>query len=59
MKVVHIVNTDIRGGAAQASFWPFKSFTSHIGIESKMLVQRKFSNDKNVILFLILRKSDK
>ena len=47
MKVVHVVNADIKGGAPKAAFALSKALQD-IGVDSKMLVQRKFSNDKNV-----------
>ena len=47
MKVVHIVNSDIRGGASKAAFALNKALVN-IGVDSKMLVQRKSSNNDNV-----------
>jgi glycosyltransferase involved in cell wall biosynthesis len=47
MKVVHIVNADLRGGAPKAAFAINKALQS-IGVDSKMLVQRKFSIDESV-----------
>ena len=48
MKVVHVVNADIRGGAPKAAFALSEALQS-IGVESKMLVQRKFSNNQNIV----------
>lgn len=47
MKVLHIVNADVRGGAPKAALAINKALQS-IGVDSKMLVQRKFSNDESV-----------
>lgn len=47
MKVVHVVNADIIGGAPKAAFALNKAL-QEIGIDSKMLVQRKFSHDNDV-----------
>ena len=47
MKVVHVVNADIRGGAPKAAFALSKALQDN-GVDSKLLVQRKFSNDNNV-----------
>ena len=58
MKVVHISHTDIKGGAARAGYGIFKSLES-IDIQAKMLVQRKFSNDQNVVAFSNSWISDK
>ena len=58
MKVVHVSHTDIKGGAARAGYGIFKSLES-IDIQAKMLVQRKFSNDQNVVAFSNSWISDK
>ncbi|RJP71279.1 MAG: glycosyltransferase [Ignavibacteriales bacterium] len=47
MKVVHIINADTRGGAPKAAYSLHKALLSS-GIDSRMLVQRKFSNDDKV-----------
>jgi glycosyltransferase involved in cell wall biosynthesis len=47
MKVVHIINADTRGGAPKAAYSLHKALLS-AGIDSRMLVQRKFSNDDKV-----------
>ncbi|MCX6150419.1 MAG: glycosyltransferase family 4 protein [Ignavibacteriales bacterium] len=47
MKVVHIINADTRGGAPKAAFAIHKALLG-AGVDSKMLVQRKFSNDEKV-----------
>jgi len=47
MKVVHVVNLDILGGAAKAAFALNKALVN-IGVDSKLLVQQKFSSDNNV-----------
>lgn len=48
MKVVHLSNTDIRGGASRAGYG-IKTAISLINPETYFLAQRKFSTDKNVI----------
>ncbi|MBA4309837.1 MAG: glycosyl transferase family 1 [Chlorobiaceae bacterium] len=50
MRVTHVVNSDLRGGAARAAF------NLHIAlrkknIDSRLLVQRKFSDEKNIYGF--------
>lgn len=47
MKIVHIVTADIIGGAPKAAFALNKAL-QEIGINSKMLVQRKFGQDTDV-----------
>lgn len=47
MKVVHIINADTRGGAPKAAYSLHKALLS-IGVDSGMLVQRKFSDDDKV-----------
>lgn len=48
MKVVHVVNVDIIGGASKAAFALNKALLE-IGVDSKMLVQRKFSNIDGIL----------
>lgn len=50
MKVVHLNNFDIKGGAAKACYSIHKSLIN-LGIDSKILSQFKYSNDVNVISF--------
>ena len=50
MKIVHIINSDTRGGAPKAAYALNKALIS-VGVDSRMLVQRKFSKDKNVLSF--------
>ena len=50
MKVVHIVNADTRGGAPKTAFAINKALQS-VGVDSTMLVQRKFSKDESVSSF--------
>ncbi len=47
MNVVHIINADTRGGAPKAAYSIHKALLS-TGIDSSMLVQRKFSIDDKV-----------
>jgi len=48
MKILHLNASDISGGAARAAYRIHKSLQG-IGIDSKMLVQTKLSDDKTVI----------
>ena len=48
MKVLHISTNDISGGAARAAY-RLHTGLEDIGLESQMLVQEKYSNDKTVI----------
>lgn len=48
MKVLHLSTTDIRGGAARGAFWLHQSLRG-MGVESSMLVERKYSDDDNVV----------
>lgn len=48
MKVLFLNASDIAGGAALAAFRLHKGLQS-IGVESRMLVQAKFSDDRTVI----------
>ena len=44
MRVLHLSTTDIRGGAARGAYWLHKALPE-TGIDSHMLVGRKYSND--------------
>lgn len=46
MKVVHLSHTDIKWGASRAAFGIFQALKDS-GTKVEMLVQKKFSNDKN------------
>lgn len=48
MRVLHLSTTDIRGGAARGAFWLHQSLRG-MGVESTMLVDRKYSDDENVV----------
>ncbi|MGB3298545.1 MAG: glycosyl transferase, partial [Phormidesmis sp.] len=48
MKVLHLNKSDIDGGAARGAYWLHQSLQQS-GIESKMLVARKLSDDKTVL----------
>ena len=48
MKVLHLSTHDIGGGAARAAY-RLHTGLQDIGLQSKMLVQEKSSNDKTVI----------
>lgn len=48
MKIVHLSYSDLFGGAARSAYNIHKSLVS-IGINSKMIVVRKESKDKNII----------
>ncbi|MEH2080656.1 MAG: glycosyltransferase family 4 protein [Nostoc sp.] len=48
MKILHISTHDISGGAARAAY-RLHTGLQHIGLQSQMLVQEKYSNDKTVI----------
>ncbi|MBN1185526.1 MAG: glycosyltransferase family 4 protein [Bacteroidales bacterium] len=48
MKIIHINNFDIKGGAAQACFRISESL-NEVGISSNMLVQKKFGSSKMVV----------
>ena len=51
MKIIHICVTDIVGGAAKAAYSLHKAL-GNAGLNSSMLVQKKFSNDNTVIPFV-------
>lgn len=48
MKILHLNTSDISGGAARAAYRIHKGLQG-IGMDSKMLVQTKLSDDKTVI----------
>lgn len=48
MKILHLNTSDIQGGAARAAYRIHKGLQG-IGMDSKMLVQTKLSDDKTVI----------
>ena len=48
MKILHINKSDIKGGAARAAYRLHTSLIEY-GVESKILVERKYSSDRNVI----------
>lgn len=47
MKIVHIVNSDIKGGAARAAY-SINSALRKLGVDSAMLVQNKLSRNESV-----------
>lgn len=48
MKILHISNSDIKGGAARAAYSVHKA-QRYVGIDSTMLVQKKTGNDESVV----------
>ncbi|MEH2354970.1 glycosyltransferase family 4 protein [Nostoc sp.] len=48
MKILHISTHDINGGAARAAY-RLHTGLQDIGLQSQMLVQEKYSNDKTVV----------
>lgn len=48
MKVVHLCSTDVRGGASRGSFWLHRAL-GDMGVDSLMLVGRKYSTDERVV----------
>lgn len=48
MRVIHLSTSDIRGGAARGAFWLHRALRD-LGIDSMMLVGRKYSLDGNVL----------
>jgi len=48
MRVLHVSTSDTRGGAARGSFWLHQALCE-AGIDSVMLVGRKYSDDERVI----------
>jgi glycosyltransferase involved in cell wall biosynthesis len=51
MKVVHLCSSDILGGAAKAAYYIHKAL-NFSGVNSFMLVQKKYSDDKTVFPFV-------
>lgn len=51
MKVTHLCNTDIFGGAAKAAYYINKAL-NNTGVDSSMLVQKKYSDDNTVFPFV-------
>ncbi len=47
MRVLHLSGSDIRGGAARGTFWLHRALAAQ-GVDSLMLVGRKYSDDGNV-----------
>ncbi len=47
MRILHIINSDTRGGAPKAAYSLHRALLS-VGVDSGMLVQRKFSDDDKV-----------
>jgi glycosyltransferase involved in cell wall biosynthesis len=48
MRVVHLATSDIRGGANRGSYWLHKALCG-LGVDSIMLVGRKYSEDEHVL----------
>lgn len=48
LRVLHLSTTDIQGGAARGSYWLHRALIAD-GADSRMLVDRKYSNDNTVI----------
>jgi glycosyltransferase involved in cell wall biosynthesis len=47
MRVLHLSTTDIRGGASRGSYWLHQALVG-MGVDSRMLVGRKYSEDGRV-----------
>jgi glycosyltransferase involved in cell wall biosynthesis len=47
MRVLHLSTSDIRGGAARGAFWLHRALRDK-GVDSRMLVGRKYSDDSDV-----------
>lgn len=47
MRILHISTSDIRGGAARGSYWLHRALCE-AGVDSRMLVGRKYSDDERV-----------
>ena len=47
MRVLHLCTSDVRGGAARGAYWLHRALSAR-GIDSRMLVGRKYSDDPNV-----------
>ena len=52
IKVVHICESDIVGGAARAAFRLHKSYKALHSVESSMLVRHRASDDENVKAYI-------
>lgn len=50
MRILHISTSDTRGGAARGSYWLHRALCE-AGIDSVMLVGRKYSDDERVLSF--------
>lgn len=48
MRVVHLCSTDVRGGASRGAYWLHRALVAG-GVDSLMLVDRKYSDDDTVI----------
>ena len=48
MRIVHLSTTDIRGGASRGAYWLHRALRE-IGIDSLMLVDRKYGDDDSVV----------
>ena len=48
MRVVHLSTSDIRGGAARGAYWLHRALAGR-GVDSRMLVGRKYSTDPTVV----------
>lgn len=48
MKVLHLNSTDIQGGAARGAYWLHQALRQR-GVDSRMLVDRKYSDDPQVV----------
>lgn len=49
MRVLHIAASDTAGGASRAAMRLYQCLATASGVESKMLVSRRFSNDPHVL----------
>jgi len=47
MRVVHLSTTDVQGGAARGAYWLHRALAD-AGVDSQMLVGRKYSDDDSV-----------
>lgn len=48
MRVLHLSTSDVKGGAARGAYWLHKALQSR-DVDSLMLVDRKYSNDRCVV----------
>jgi glycosyltransferase involved in cell wall biosynthesis len=46
-RVLHLCTSDVRGGAARGAYWLHSALRER-GVDSRMLVGRKYSSDRNV-----------